>query len=261
MKLPLNKVLAKLDRPPAGHNWARLVDDSVAATTKSIVAFAKGMPKFNYQTGTSAVRDRLLFGIGEDSAVSVTRRSGAPAGRSQNEELVRAFFEYDATRRYPIGTCIEFERQWFRISREILVPVSPLVIVREKGRFVPIFLCGWSELALNEAQRRLLMTIYDDAFLSLTDFQDSPAEFLFFPKTKDRDGKKRQPEVWGRSDYRLLTPRELQEQVEIYLEARSQAQLFLIAEDKREREVDVAAPEPTQAPIQPDLFLHNPEDK
>ena len=133
-------------------------------------------------------------------------------------------------RGYPIGTCVQFEQQWFRISRDILVPVSPLVIMRERGLFVPVFLCGWSDLALDLNQRRLLMTIYEDAFLSLTDFQKSPAEFLFFPKVEDAGGsKQRRPEVWSRGDYELLAAGELREQVALYLAARDDARAILLA--------------------------------
>lgn len=60
------------------------------------------------------------------------------------------------------------------------------------------------------------MTIYEDAFLSLTDYLKSPAEVLFFPKATSQ----RQSEVWMRGDYELLSQAELDECVEIFLTAR-----------------------------------------
>jgi hypothetical protein len=48
------------------------------------------------------------------------------------------------------------------------------------------------------------MTIYEDAFLSLTDYQSSPAEILFFPRGEEADdhGRRiRDAEVWMRGDY------------------------------------------------------------
>lgn len=262
MAVDLKRALAKLDRPPSGHNWVRFVRDTKPRTTSSILAFVKGVPPFTYQVGSTAIRDQLIFGIGLDAAVSVTQRGGAPAGRQQNKELVEAFFEYDRTRKYPIGTCIEFERQWFRISRDILVPVSPLAILREHGRFVPIFLCGWSDLALDEGQRRLLMTIYEDAFLSLTDFQKSPAEFLFFPKVADGEGKRRVPEVWQRGDYRILTGAELDEHVRRFLDAREEARAILLAaeaEESRRRKEEAQRLDETDSPD--DLFAERDPDK
>jgi hypothetical protein len=227
MPVDLKKALLKLDHPPSGFNWVRHVRETKAHTANAILAFVKGIPSFNYQTSSTAIHDELLFGIGMDAAVSVTQRGGAPAGRLQNKELVEAFFKYNETRRYPVGNCVEFERQWFRISRDILVPVSPLAVLREKGRFVPIFLCGWSELALDIRQRRLLMTVYEDAFLSLTDFQQSPAEFLFFPKDRSMDEPERVPEVWSRGDYVLLTQDELAEDIQRYLAARDDVRAIL----------------------------------
>lgn len=256
MTFILEKALKKLDRPPSGHNWVRLVRDSKPATSRAIMVFVKGLPKFTYQSGSVALRDKFLFGIGLDAAVSLVRRSGAPAGRLQNEELVKAFFEHDAARHYPIGTCIEFERQWFRVSRELLVPVSPLVVFREHGNFVPIFLCGWTDLALDLAQRRLLMTIYEDAFLSLTDFQHSPAEFLFFPKVDHLEGRKRQPEIWMRGDYDLLSQNDLAEQVRIYTEGRAEARTLLIEEARKQTPKEEDRP---QRNAGDDLFGFDPD--
>src|SRR5690606_10814784 len=154
-----------------------------------------------------------------DTAVAITQRSGAPAGRGQNRALVDAFFEYDVNRKYPKFAAVSFERQWFRVSRDILVPVAPLSVIREHERFVPLFLCGWSQIQLSISQSRLLATMCEDAFLSLTDYLDSPAEFLFFPKNSEGI---RESEVWSRGDYDLLPESELNDQVMLYLAAREE---------------------------------------
>lgn len=228
------KIIAKLDRPPSGPNWVRFIGTDVPSTTKAIVSFAKGLPQFTYQTGYSAIRDRIQLGIDLATALSAARRSGAPAGRVQNEKLIEAFFEYDEQRGYAAQNAVEFERGWFMVSREVQVPVAPLSIIREQGNFVPVFVCGWSNLSLTRTQRRLLMTIYDDAFLSLTDYQSSPAEFLFFPTGSDTDEKRREAEVWKRGDYELLSTTELGESVEIFLQARDAAKQVLLDEWARQ---------------------------
>lgn len=224
------KLLAKLDRPPSGPNWVRFVQDDVPKTTKSIVSFVKGVPPFTYATGYVAIRDRIQLGINLKTALAAATRSGAPAGRKQNEDLIRSFFEHDCLRGYKSHDFIEFEREWFRVSRDVSVPVSPLSVIREKGQFVPLFVCGWSELKLTDFQRRLLVTIYEDAFLSLTDYQNSPAEFLFFPKTDDGVEVKRVAQVWQRGDYQLLSERELNDAVALFLEARDAARQILVRE-------------------------------
>lgn len=234
------KLLAKLDKPPSGHNWSRFVHDGdVARTTKEIVAFVKGVPNITYVTGSAAIKDRIQCGIDLETAVNVTRRSGAPAGRIQNENLVRAFFEHDALRRYPTCSYIETEREWFRVSRDINVPVSPLTVVRERGVFIPLFVCGWSEIKLTHFQRRLLVTVYEDAFLSLTDFQSSPAEFLFFPNVIEDGKKKRAAEVWQRGDYQLLTDVEINRAIEVFLDAREAARIILIDEMEKAKSTEV----------------------
>jgi len=253
------KLLVKLDRPPSGHNWSRFVHDGdVARTTKEIVAFVKGVPKITYVTGSAAIRDRIQCGIDLDTAIKVTKRSGAPAGRAQNESLVRAFFKYDTIRQYPTCSYIETEREWFRVSREINVPVSPTTVLREKGQFVPLFVCGWSELKLTRFQRRLLVTVYEDAFLSLTDFQSSPAEFLFFPNVVDDGKKRRVAEVWQRGDYDLLTDVELNRAIEVFLDAREAARVILLEEMASSTSgATVAVPAPLSSSL--DLFERGDE--
>jgi hypothetical protein len=229
------KLLRKLDRPPAGPNWVRFVYDDPVRTAKAILAFAKGQPSFNYKPGYIAAKDRIELRIAPDAALRVASEKGAPGGRIQNKEFIQAFLEYDFNRRYSASNPIGFDTEYFRVSREVAIPVAPLSIIRERGRFVPIFVCGWSSNPLVLRQRRLLMTIYEDAFLSLTDYQDSPAEVLFFPKTEDEiDGQRvRTAEVWRRGDYELLTHSELDESVEIYQLARETARNQILTEMER----------------------------
>lgn len=259
MAIDPKKALLRLDRPPAGQNWARLVRNNTPRTTKALLQFLEAIIPFTYQTGTAAIRDEFFFGIGEATAIRVTQLGGAPAGRSQNKEFVQAFFEHHRVRRYPIGVSVEFERQWFRISRDVAVPVSPLAVIRENERFVPIFVCGWSDLALDLSQRRLLMTIIEDAFLSLTDYQDSPAEFLFFPRriTDDGSTKRRTAEVWKRGDYELLSQTDLDEHVQRFLNARDEVRQILEAEQRaeaRRREEQRRLEEARKAEDPDDLF-------
>lgn len=228
------KIIAKLDRPPSGPNWVRFIGGDVPSTTKSIVSFAKGMIPFTYQTGYAAIKDRIQLGIDLFTAIEMVKRSGAPGGKGPNEELVRAFFAHDYQRGYAAKNSIEFDRGHFLVSKEIQVPVAPLSVIREAGKFLPIFVCGWSAVTLNLMQRRLLVTIYEDAFLSLTDYQDGPAEFLFFPK--DSASKQRSPEVWQRGDYDQLSGGQLADCVEMFLEARDEARKILMEEWSRERE-------------------------
>lgn len=224
---PIKKMIQKLDRPPAGPNFVRFIFDDPHRTAKAILSFAKGRPKFTYQPAYAGIKDAIEWNISHVTARSIALRSGAISGRDSNASLVDAFFDYDKVRHYQRSNPILFEKGYFRVSRDIVVPIAPLSIIREAGKFVPIFLCGWTSLPLTIFQRRLLMTLYEDAFLSLTDFQTSPVEVLFFPKIETDDGICRQPEIWRRGDYELLSDAALSEAIENFMIARAEARAVL----------------------------------
>jgi hypothetical protein len=257
----LLKTLRKLDFPPAGPNWVRFIFDDVARTAKAMLTFAKGQPGFGYQPAYRAIKDRIELGIDLDTAIKIATSKGAPAGWTQNRHLVEAFFDYDETRKYSASNPIEFEKEFFRVSRDVIVPIAPVSIIREKGKFVPVFVCGWATNPLLLLQRRLLMTMYEDAFFSLTDYQDSPGEVLFFPKNEvlksETDEKNlRESEIWRRGDYDSLSEAELNQCVEIFASAREMARQTL-QDDIRQIQDKVRAEgvDLTESPVnQDDLF-------
>lgn len=254
----LLKVLRKLDRPPSGPNWVRFIYDDVLRTAKAILRFAKGQPPFSYQAAYAAIKDRIELLIELDAAVRVATSKGAPAGWTQNKELVEAFFEYDQRRKFSASNAIGFDREYFKVSRDVVVPVAPISVIREKGKFVPVFICGWADNPLLLSQRRLLATITDDAFLSLTDYQKSPSEYLFFPRDKEVGESKRQPEVWSRGDYDLLSKSELDQCLEVFVLAREIARQTLLQEIEelraKERAERAKAPTESTKTEEPDLF-------
>jgi len=72
----LLKVMRKLDFPPAGPNWVRFIFDDVASTAKAMMGFAKGQPRFGYQPGYHAIKDRIELGIDLEAAIKVATRKG-----------------------------------------------------------------------------------------------------------------------------------------------------------------------------------------
>lgn len=226
------RLLRKLDRSPGAPNWVRFIGDTVMESAKEIFAFIKSQPPFNYIQGYKAAKDTVELHISAEDAIKLASSKGAPLGWERNKEFIEAFFEHNKERKYSSSNPIDFETEYFRISRDVKVPVAPVSIIRERGNFVPLFMCGWESIPLRLRQRRLLMSVYEDAFFSLTDYQKSPAEILFFPKL---DGSKtRSAVIWHRGDYELLSAKQLNECVEIFLLAREIVRKAILEEMERE---------------------------
>ena len=223
--------LRKLDNPPSAINWTRLNDTDPTKTAKRIVDFVLRPPTWSYRPASSAIHDRIALGLDRETAQKMATVSGNPIGRPHNLSLVDAFYDYDAERVYT-GRRIYGDgfTEYFKLSQDLWVPVKPLVVIVQNGRLIPIFLCGWSDLNLTLFQRQLFMTVVEDAFFTLTDFQEAQGEFLFFPQHGKGEIRKRTPEIWRRGEYPLLSPAQLQEQAQIYLEAREIARSTVVEE-------------------------------
>jgi hypothetical protein len=214
-----HRIFKKLDRIPGAPNFVRYNYEDLVKTTKAYVAFAKGMPTVSYMAGLKIVKDLVLGWTSPEQAKITARRMKESPSKAPIIEFVDAFCRYMGGRNYQATPSYsEFETS-FQIGRNLYVPVRPTLIARELGQLKPVFVFGWKSVPLNDFQRRLLMTILEDAIFSLTDFEDSDAEIVFLPEV---DGV-RTPEVWHRGDYNLLSESELRNQMELFLSARESA--------------------------------------
>lgn len=219
MKEYADPLYKKLDRIPAAPNFVRYNFEELVRTTKAYVQFAKGMPKVTYVFGITLIRDLVLGLIDIDQTRTAVRRIKNSPSKEANIEFVDAFCLYAEGRNYQATPAYSQFFTNFPIGRGLYVPVKPTLVARESGQLKPIFIFGWKTVPLNTHQRRLLMTILDDAIFSLTDFQESDSEIVFLPEV---DGE-RKPEIWRRADYDLLSQVELANQMEIFLSARDAA--------------------------------------
>jgi hypothetical protein len=215
----VTRFFRKLDGIPAAPNFVRYNYEELARTLKAYVQFAKGMPTVSYMTGLILIKDLVLGLIDSAQAKKAIRRSKNSPSKQANIEFVDAFCAYAEERLYQATPSYSDFSTSFNIGRGLYVPVKPTLVAREAGQLKPIFIFGWKRVPLDTFQRRLLMTILDDAIFSLTDFQDSDAEIVFLPEVDDE----REPEVWHRADYELLSQAELSNQMEIFLSARESA--------------------------------------
>lgn len=218
------QVLAKLDTPPAAHNWALSNYQEQKRTTNALVNLAIGFPQISYFWAHRAIQITLADQRTDAEAVEILRRSCPPAQWDHNLELLYAFLTYNEKRQFKgLRIYDEFDGHFFA-GPDVRVPVRPTAILREDGVLKPLFIIGWANNGLKYFQRRLLTTIYEDAIFSLTDFRQSPGEVLIFP----RNGYgKRVAECWDRSSYQQLTPSEMVQQVERFVTAREEARLII----------------------------------
>lgn len=233
MAKTLAQILAKLDKPPAAHNWALCNYQAQARTTTSLVNLAMGFPTVTYQWATVVIQNVLADGLEDSRAIENLERICPASQLDDNLEFLIAFLEYNSQRRLRgIRVFDEFSGKFFA-GPDVTVPVRPTVILNEGGVLKPLFVVGWATNALKYYQRRLLATLYEDAIYSLTDLRSSPGEVLFFPRngygirTVDR---------WERGSYQLLSREELRDQVYRFTRAREEARPLIADRFRRQQE-------------------------
>jgi hypothetical protein len=209
----------KIERPPYAHNWVRYNFPELEKTIKALVAFMESAPQITYAAGMPIIRDRIALKLDKDTAIKAAANRGHKKSRPYVQELVQAFYDYDETRNYSGLPSYDQYVAPFQVSRDIKIPVKPLIVISEDGLLKPIFVVGWATLPFNNFQHRLLSTVLDDAVFSLTDFQRSPGEFICFPRGEGTNSGQRRPLIWKRGDYNLLSAGELKQQIELYQEA------------------------------------------
>lgn len=220
MAKTLSQILAKLDRPPAAHNWALCNHQDQRRTTNSLVNLAMGFPTISYQWATVVIQNVLADGLSDERAVQNLDKICPPSQFEGNLELLAAFLAYNAERRYRGFRVFDEFAGKFLVGPDVEVPVRPTAILNDDGVLKPLFVIGWATNSLKYYQRRLLASVYEDAIYSLTDLRNSPGEVLIFP----RNGfGARVAERWERNSYQLLAREELRDQVERFVQARADA--------------------------------------
>jgi hypothetical protein len=220
--------LKKIDRPPYVHNWARYNFPDELKTTKAIVQFIENAPRITYAAGSAIIRDRITLKLDRETALTAALTKGHEKSRPFVREFVEAFYDHDEARQYSGLPAYDQFVEPFRASKSIKIPVKPLIVIAEDGMLKPIFVVGWATMPLNKFQRRLLMTIIEDAVFSLTDFQKSKGEFVSFPRAEGTNSGERTPEVWERGDFDLLNKAELKDQIDLYLRALTAAKEIVL---------------------------------
>jgi hypothetical protein len=218
------QILAKLDTPPAAQNWALSNFKEQRRTTSALVNLAIGFPQISYFWAHRTIQIVLSDGRTDEEAINILQRFCPPGQWEHNLAFLHAFLEFNRTRCYRGIPVYEEFRGNFMAGPDVKVPVKPTAILREDGVLKPLFVIGWAHNRLAYFQRRLLSTVHEDAIYSLTDLRQSPGEVLILP---ENGYGIRQPEVWHRDTYELLSREELTEQVTRYVKAREEARIII----------------------------------
>ena len=233
MAKTLAQILAKLDRPPAAHNWSLCNFQRQSRTTSALVNLAMGFPKVSYQWATLVIQNVLADGLSDDRATQNLEKICPASQFDDNLEFLNAFLTYNASRRLRgFRVFDEFAGQ-FLAGPDVSVPVRPTIILNDGKVLKPLFIIGWATNSLSYYQRRLLSTLYEDAIYSLTDLRHSPGEVLFFPKNGYGI---RTVDQWNRRSFQLLSKEELRDQVHRFTCARQDARPIIAERYKRRLE-------------------------
>lgn len=211
----------KINRPPAAEHWSRMQYTEVMRTARSLFAFLRGSVTWNYQATRNVARYYIEDAIDRQTARKIVEMKGNPTGRAFNKDAVDAFFDY--VEEFPIRGVLAFTNlvEWFPIGPGAAVPIKPLSITREEGFFVPNFLNPWSEIAFDPFQASLYMSILERSVFRLTDFEDSPGRIIFLPKYQIGPKEwKRKAVIWKRGQFPLLSDRDLNDQIRIFVESK-----------------------------------------
>ena len=249
-------VAKKILRPPSAQNCARLNSiGNEIETTNLIVNFALGIPTFNYVSAIKQCSTHVQLGLDIETAKNAVLRSGSPAGRQQNAAFVEAFFAYDDIRGYSRLRSVENFDGEYRLSRNVRVPTRPTFTLLEDGELIPVSLCGWKSLPLDDAQIRFWMTMLEEGLYSHADYRRSAAEVVFFLGASGSKDSARAPHIIRRGDYTLLSSSEMRDQADLYVRAQTAA--LPIAEaiwEERERKRKDQVGEATTGTEHPEPF-------
>lgn len=214
----LESIIKKLKHPPSVPNWARYNHPSVSKTTRAIVSFALGFPSHALFEVYPVIGDMIAFDTSEANALKAMSKIKSPKVRQLGREIVQAFAGFNRHEKLEGIRIFEDFCGYFRVARDILVPVKPTFIILENDRPTPVFFIGWTSMPFTDRQKRLLTTAIDDAVLSVGDFKGSSARILCAPRPK---GSKSERIIrhWTTEDHPRFSPAELTEQLQFYSEA------------------------------------------
>ena len=223
----VEKLIQKLRRPPAAHNWVKNIKFRRDETAKSLHDFALNPPRSSLMGAVGICVQFVVDRISEEQAQKCVGYIKNPADRERARWIVRAFCAYAKEKGWSGIQIFRDMIEFYHVSAGVKVPVKPTFVLNDNGYLVPYFIIAWSKMDLSHYQMRILATIITDAILTLEEFQGSDAVIVCTPVAKYCK-KERFVREFRVSDFEILSEDERQDLFDRYAGAIDDAEVMLI---------------------------------
>lgn len=226
-KSSLPKLLEKLRKPPAVHNWVKNIRMRRDETAFALHNFAVNPPRTSLLAAVNICIQVVVDRISLQQAIQCTKGIKDPSSSERAQWIVRAFHKVANDNGWEGIQVFRDMVEFYPVSAGVRVPVKPSFIVNDNGRLVPYFLICWAKMDLSIYQRRVLSTLITEAILSLEEFQGSDAVVVCTP-VAPYSKKERHVFSWKVSGVQPLDDEEKKALFDRYAGAMADAEKMLI---------------------------------
>ena len=227
MKKSLPKLLEKLRKPPAVHNWVKNIRLRRDETAFALHNFAVNPPRTSLLATVSICIQVVVDRISLEQAIKCAKAIKDPASSERAQWIVKAFHKKASDNGWEGIQVFRDMIEFYPVSAGVRVPVKPSFVINDNGRLVPYFLICWAKMDLSYYQRRVLSTLITEAILSLEEFEGSDAVIVCTP-VAPYSKKERSVFSWKVSEVQPLDAEEKQALFDRYAGAMADAEKMLI---------------------------------
>lgn len=223
----IEKIIAKLRRPPAAHNWVKNIRPRRDDTAFALRNFAVNPPRISLQQVSRILAQIVIDDLSLEDALRCTLGIKDPSVRERAKPIIRAFHAYARGHGW---TGIEVFKDLvahYHVAAGVKVPVKPTFVINQDGVLVPYFVICWVKMDLTIYQRRILSTMIYDAILTLEEFLGSDAVIVCTPRCAFSRSE-REVVSWKVSDFPVLSDDEKQDLFDRYAGALEDAEEMII---------------------------------
>lgn len=227
MMIDSAKIITKLCRPPAAHNFVKSVKARRDQTAFALHNFALFPPRSSLRETATICGQIVYDGIDLEQALKCVSRIKKPIDRIKAHWIVTAFYN-ECSRQGWQG--IEVFRDMeviFRVAPGVNVPVRPAYVLNDSGVLIPYFLICWAKMDFTLEQKSLLSTLISETILSLEEFKGSDAVIICTPLACSSKFE-REVLTWRVSAFPPLAEQERQRVFERYARALDDAEKMII---------------------------------